>query len=663
MNLENIKRILEIKYLSLSENIKESQNRSVAMEIKMDTEKKYITKSDHKEQVMKYLSWKIKPFIPYREVYEISQLFHLTSVEAEAILKELEDESKTFPLIVEGSREMHYMLKADIQLQLLMDIKKSHKKPAFLTSPRIYPSGEWRKDEWVIAIQNFVLDKDLKNKIPSYAYFEPLRYVLMYMPTFPEWMPFFQKIPTDIINTLFREYKYVWTSGLLHPDMNAMINGYLENERIEPERREKYKLEFAFYQYILPGRINEIPLKIRDDVPEGMYYHAIYHQYKGDISEALELYTQSLKDMNSKTFDNALINFFYTITLINDFTIESKKTLKNLFMRDYLSPDMMPSQLLALYALNEKMDSAIDHILYNYGNLPPLTKVLIMLVVRHFRLNKKIKIKISDEEMQQFIDADHLKLLQLECSQDFAPYSAKAGRLKQEIGYSPLLPPYKKVDEWERVLALLLDKSKELPQKIKENKKKAELKTRIVYRIDQYNSINPYLQKSKDGITWSKGRIISLTTFQQGMPEMNETDHALTMCIKTLSNDWAEKNRMRLCGPKPIMQLAGYPLVFSDEHPEKTITIQKEEPQIIVTKTTNGFKVESNVDTDRIEGVYMVKRVNETLIKVIEIRSFQRDIILTLNRVSNYPPQAEERLTEVLRELSENFVVHFECLE
>ena len=40
----------------------------------------------------------------------------------------------------------------------------------------------------------------------------------------------------------------------------------------------KYKLEFAFYQYILPGHINEIPKKIYTDMPEGMYYHAIYHQ-------------------------------------------------------------------------------------------------------------------------------------------------------------------------------------------------------------------------------------------------------------------------------------------------------------------------------------------------------------------------------------------------
>ena len=97
------------------------------------------------------------------------------------------------------------------------------------------------------------------------------------------------------------------------------------------------------------------------------------------------------------------------------------------------------------------------------------------------------------------------------------------------------------MNEWERVLALLLDKSKELSPKNKEKKESSESQSRIIYRIDRHNNINPYLQKSKDGIVWSKGRIISLTTFQQGMSEMNETDHALTLCIKKLSNDWEEK--------------------------------------------------------------------------------------------------------------------------
>ena len=72
------------------------------MEIKLDRKKDYITKSDHKEQIMKYLSWKIKPFALYHEIREISRIFNFSPEEIESILKELEDENKIFPLTAEG---------------------------------------------------------------------------------------------------------------------------------------------------------------------------------------------------------------------------------------------------------------------------------------------------------------------------------------------------------------------------------------------------------------------------------------------------------------------------------------------------------------------------------------------------------------------------------
>ena len=56
----------------------------------------------------------------------------------------------------------------------------------------------------------------------------------------------------------------------------------------------------------------------------------------------------------------------------------------------------------------------------------------------------------------------------------------------------------------------------------------------------------------------------------------------------------------------------------------------------------------------------MVKREKETLIKIIELRKSQRDIILTLNRISIFPLQAEKQSTEILQELNKNFIIHSE---
>ena len=77
-------------------------------------------------------------------------------------------------------------------------------------------------------------------------------------------------------------------------------------------------------------------------------------------------------------------------------------------------------------------------------------------------------------------------------------------------------------------------------------------------------------------------------------------------------------------------------------------------------KTTSDFKIGNNVDTNKIEVNYMVKREKETLIKIIELRKSQRDIILTLNRISIFPLQTEKQSTEVLQELNKNFIIHSE---
>ena len=82
--------------------------------------------------------------------------------------------------------------------------------------------------------------------------------------------------------------------------------------------------------------------------------------------------------------------------------------------------------------------------------------------------------------------------------------------------------------------------------------------------------------------------------------------------------------------------------------------------QTTVIKTTIDFKIGNNVDTNKIEGNYMVKREKETLIKIIELRKSQRDIILTLNRISIFPLQTEKQSTEVLQELNKNFIIHSE---
>jgi superfamily II DNA or RNA helicase len=630
------------------------------MEEKPDCEKNNIIKLERKELFLKFLAWLIKPFSPDDEVYRICRKGLMSIAEVDALVKEIEAEGLIISVPAEHRMDIKYIMKPDLQLKLLTEIKKSKNKSFFAGFTGYYPSN-WRREEWTASIQEYILGKKKEKDMPFYADIETIRYLVMWMPCHPDWLPFFYNFSPLTIMGLYDGYKEVWGESLMRPNMTCLTNGYFENKTLSAETREKYKTDFGIYQYVYSGRLNEIPTKIPADIPEGMCLHAVYHQYKGDISETLELYTKALKGMSLKFFDNALLNLYYTIALINDSTAESKKKMETMFKRDYVPSELLPAQILGLYALNEKLDKSLNYIRYGYKDLAPLEQVLVSLIINHFHLDNKIKIK--DEKIHEILNDDNLKLLQLECSEDFLPYTNQAESLKKELGLSPILPPYHKVNEWERVLALLMEKAKQNPQKEKEKKTKAESQGRIIYRIDQYRNINPYLQKSKDGIVWSKGRAISLSAFQEGIPEMNEIDRTLTTYVKRLTGSWSDKERWQFSGPKPLMILAGYPLVFSDEKPDKPVKIQKEEPEVIVTKVKDGFKVEGNVEPFYIDGNYMVKRENDFLIRIMELSLFQRDIMIAINRVHTFPKQAEKQLTELLQELSKSITVHSDLIK
>lgn len=202
------------------------------MEDKLDCDKENSINSVHKEQLLKYLAWQINPFSLYYDTYHICRTLNIPKQEIESCLKELENDNIIFLLPKEYGKDTLYMLKAEVQLQLLIDIKKSREKPSYVVPPNLYPSTRWKKEEWRIIIQNYLLEKNINDTMPSYVDYEPIRYLLMTMPTIPEWMPFFKKLSTEIVDVLFHEYKDVWDTALLRPNLSCLNNGYFENEAL-----------------------------------------------------------------------------------------------------------------------------------------------------------------------------------------------------------------------------------------------------------------------------------------------------------------------------------------------------------------------------------------------------------------------------------------------
>lgn len=480
------------------------------------------------------------------------------------------------------------------------------------------------------------------------------------MPYSLEWNDLFSKLPDIVLDTLWNYEKEHWCNDLLKANEELIRGAYLNDVRMNAERRDRNKEIFSFYEYVLSGRINEIPQAVSRNDWMGLCAHALWHQYHGQHQEAVKLYQQALKLVKTLFFYHPFYDMTYALALINDTEASSKKKITVLFKKKELREvdELLPVRLLFNMAMHIDMTNWSDKFLSICGGLAQLPKVLSVLILKHYHL---VEDKMID--FDSFVDPlshDHLKLLQLEFSQDFSAFQCKAEQLKKELEIVPLLPVYRRLSEWEKVISLLMDATN---SKETTTAPSPESQSRIIYHIDQRQQITPRLQKTKDGISWSKGRNIALLTFkQQKVAEMNEIDLRLSACVQCYQGGWGVGEYYELEGASALSVLAGYPLVFQDENPEVPVVIVKTEPQIVVTKEKAGYLVSTNVplfSEDRI----VVSKENDQLYRVIELTTLQRKIVEALNRTSRFPEAAKKELSELLGRLSKTITVHSDLLQ
>ena len=95
------------------------------------------------------------------------------------------------------------------------------------------------------------------------------------------------------------------------------------------------------------------------------------------------------------------------------------------------------------------------------------------------------------------------------------PDDPEVSKLTAELKCPPLLSHYATLSEWQFGLDKLLNYSKILKKPTSKISR-----ARIVYLVDiDTFDIQPYRQKSKDGITWSKGTAVSMSSFAEMLPK------------------------------------------------------------------------------------------------------------------------------------------------
>lgn len=508
---------------------------------------------------------------------------------------------------------------------------------------------------------NKKLDDDIITKWPADELTLPLFREMAYS---TEWRGLYCKLSVGVLYTLVDGFANRWNYRLEKIDESFITNLYIKNKSMPSSVKEYFWEAYSFYEYVLSGRINEIPEKVASRSANGLCAHALHAQYHGNYSEALKLYQQALKYIESLyLFDTPFYSLMYVIALMREGSEVSRKKMNGLVAKKRIREEKqwLPAYLMLLIALRRDTKELVLWIEQNYDLQSNMVKALLYLLLEHYQLNDKIY--IDNRPIEKLLEDDCFKALQLEYSCDFPTFIPENARLREEMGVAPLLPAYARQEPWETTLESLAELIRD--QETKGTTKEVAdsvARVRIVYNVTNHGQIIPRLQKSNDGVTWTAGRNIALSTFQQNSVEgMNELDKSLAACVKHYSAGYSLGDIYELGGTKALSLLAGYPFVYMDKNPTIPIVITKEELQLVVTQQKDGYLVSSNVEQLGSSNIILEKE-NDQRYRIVELTREQRAILELFIQNSRFPLRAKDQLADVLGKLGKNVTIHSDLM-
>ncbi len=558
-----------------------------------------------------------------------------------------------------------YSIPPMLHLDLLWEMKD---EPAALykSCEPFLQSYSWRLDATqAVRWRNALFECATSDAVPAFPPLDTggVAYSLCAnMPFHTHWATCVSRLPTTFLTRFFQEQSNLWMKYLIDPPMDFLQKNYLDNPRLSDSYRMALREALAFLTYVLPGRIREIPKEITALTIEGECAHALYLQYLGDWKGAVSSYQSCMKDYGLSLFYNPFYNMTYAVALARLGSEAAKKKMNTLLKKKEMTETKyLPMRFVLMEALHLPVDSLLDQMPRVYPLMPFLEQALTVLVLRRYHLSECSFTNM--ETIQKSLSKDSLKLLQWEFSPIIPAFQENEAALRKALGVDSMFPTRTRMEEWERTLDRLMDLVGNAPAKA--GKTDTPVSTsRITYLIGRGDNITPRLQKSKDGVTWSNGRDIALSTFkQQSMPEMGDVDRRVAAHLHAYaSSGWGRPEYYEFDKPQAFAALAGHPMVFLENTPGVPVVIKKEDPQVVVTKTKDGFQVSSNLK-DQGHASVVLRKENDQLYRVMEVSSKQWEILDTLHRNPNFPKSAQEQLSKVLGYLGQKLMVHSDLLQ
>lgn len=598
-----------------------------------------------REHVLDEIAWIVEPVDIYDRVARVARGAGQTQQLTKLQIKALAEEGRLIARRKDEHSRCYYYLPPEEQLTRIEALAKNHKHH--------HDPKAW--EPWAKAVQLYITgdkryasalrDIDLKDHIE----------LLRQMTHREAWHTFIGALPAKAILNIFDHILRESAKGLKQLPESDIKHLLTHTAPLNSKDAAEIIGRTTVFTHVWTAHIKELNTQGNSTYDKAIA--ALRLQYEGKNREALKLYRQALKAAKSVAFQSMTLNFFYFLALIEQDNDESRKTFSKINNDASYSRKLTyaaPLMLLIRMGLGYDTDGYIQYLTTKQGSA--LEFMLTLLVVKHFHLEGATQV---DYSLMPDLSEPHLKLFQLECSIDFEPYRSHAEQLREETGLQPILSRVRKLEKWERVLEHL----KDIDQEDEKETKPATDATRIIYHVDEYLTIEPRLQKSKNGQTWTKGRLLALKHLLSGEAEgMDDTDRELAKHIKAYHDYWGSSISYTLQGPEALAALAGCDRVYAYHSPTSPVVINSEEPHISITRTKEGLTVEHNLKDAKGDGSTRVIRETPLLYHVVHLTPQQQQLLKLFNENDTFPPEAEPALTRLLPTLSRTITIHSDLL-
>jgi superfamily II DNA or RNA helicase len=477
--------------------------------------------------------------------------------------------------------------------------------------------------------------------------------ILTYMRMNDDYRSFVANMPSVILSKMFYEdtksielFEYTKT-------ISFFDEIYLSNDRLDENLRNDFSDKLIFYtNFVCMEDVKTCAEKIHKNTFYGCTFQALRLQYMKRYADAVKMYQQGLLIHGERIFTDVYVAYMYVQALISDNSSSSLKKLPILLKKYKVfdSIDYIPLRLAICSVLNEDLDVTITLSILN--SLSKIGKILMAYTLHHYDVDNNYDEWIND--VKNIVANSDYKIIKIEFAQEFDSMERKHNKQMCETELKPTIEKFKKPEPWEIVIDMLMAKSSDSHTSNKLLKRES---TRIFYLVSSILCVTPKLQKSKNGITWSKGRNIAIRKFKDGMPEMNELDKRMMSHVKVEYRHWNGTVDYGIYGESAIAELIGCPYVFMEENPDLRIDILEEKPQLIVTKCIEGYRINNNLGTDGLFKRIVVKKETSQLFKIIRLSNRQIEIFSSFDKIKIFPLESKERLTILLENISDQVTI------